>query len=247
MRYYHPILKEEAFKESKELFERSMTIEGTINKTFFLLLLVFVTTLFTWFLSYGESISIYGIFFFNFFTILIVGILIYIFKKIAPYAAPFYAIFQGFVIGSLSAIFDYKTNGIATQVALLIFGSLLSILIAYRTKIIDSTEKFKLGAFSALGAILFVYIIDVILHFFKLQLLYIHLTGVTGLLISFIIVIFAAIHLVFNFEFIEDGAKQRAPKYLEWYGAFGLIVTLIWLFSFYFFSRRYYGWRRRWF
>ncbi|GKV66960.1 hypothetical protein NCCP2331_31130 [Sporosarcina sp. NCCP-2331] len=151
-------------------------------------------------------------------------------KKIAAYTAPLYALLEGLAIGGISAMYETQFSGITTQAILLTFGTLFSLLFIYKSGWIKVTQNFKLGVFAATGAVMFVYIADLILRFFGMNVLFIHETGLVGIIISAVIVVIAALNLVLDFDFIEEGAKQQAPKYMEWYGAFGLMVTLVWLY-----------------
>jgi uncharacterized YccA/Bax inhibitor family protein len=112
----------------------------------------------------------------------------------------------------------------------LTFGVLFCLLLAYSTGLIRVTDRFRLGVVSATGAIAVTYLADMVLHFFNIQVPFIHQSGVWGILFSVFVVIIASLNLVLDFDFIESGTKSGAPKYMEWYGAFGLMVTLIWLY-----------------
>lgn len=154
-----------------------------------------------------------------------------IFKKTwAPLTAPLYAVIEGVVIGGISAIAEAQFQGIVFQAASLTFGTLLALLVAYRTGVIKVTERFRLGVVAATGGIFVVYLISLGLGFFGVNVPYIHTGGTIGILFSLFVVVIAALNLVLDFDFIERGAEEGAPKYMEWYGAFGLIVTLIWLY-----------------
>jgi uncharacterized YccA/Bax inhibitor family protein len=154
-----------------------------------------------------------------------------IFKKTwAPYTAPVYAILEGLVIGGISAYAESQFKGIVFQAVALTFGTLLSLLVAYRSGVIKVTEKFRLGVVAATGAIFLVYIVSMVLGFFGVSVPLIYSGGTIGILFSLFVVVIAALNLVLDFDFIERGAVEGAPKYMEWYGAFGLMVTLIWLY-----------------
>ncbi len=154
-----------------------------------------------------------------------------IFKKTwAPFTAPLYAVIEGVVIGGISAIAEAQFQGIVFQAASLTFGTLLALLVAYRTGVIKVTERFRLGVVAATGGIFVVYLISIVLGFFGINVPFIHSGGTIGILFSLFVVVIAALNLVLDFDFIERGSAEGAPKYMEWYGAFGLIVTLIWLY-----------------
>ena len=134
------------------------------------------------------------------------------------------------MLGSVSSMLEFLFPGIVMQAVALTFGTLLCLLLAYKSGFIKATENFKLGVFAATGAIAVIYIITFIMGFFGKNMPYIHESGTIGILFSLFVVVIAALNLVLDFDFIESGANQKAPKYMEWYAAFGLMVTLIWLY-----------------
>ena len=138
---------------------------------------------------------------------------------------------RALVLGGVSAIFEAMFPGIVFQAVCLTFGTLFCLLIAYRTGLIKATENFKLGVAAATGAIMLVYLVTFLLGLFGFgQLQFIHGSGLIGIGFSLFVVVIAALNLVLDFDFIESGAARGAPKYMEWYAAFGLMVTLIWLY-----------------
>ena len=154
-----------------------------------------------------------------------------IFKKTwAPVTAPLYAIAQGFFLGAISAMYEARFNGIVMQAVLLTFGTLFALLFAYRSGLIKATENFKLGVVAATGGIALVYLASIVLGFFGVQIPMIHESGIVGIGFSLFVVVIAALNLVLDFDFIENATEKGAPKYMEWYGAFGLMVTLVWLY-----------------
>ena len=211
--------------------EGRMTINGTINKTVILLVLLMIPAYWLWdmFSVSGQAAVmpwLYG----GLFGGLVVA-MVTIFKKTwAPFTSPIYALLEGLVIGGLSAIFEAQFPGIVFQAVALTFGTLFAMLVAYRSGVIKVTERFKLGVVSATGAIFLVYFVSLIIGFFGVNVPFIYSGGWFGILFSLFVVVIAALNLVLDFDFIEHGAEHGAPKYMEWYGAFGLIVTLIWLY-----------------
>jgi uncharacterized YccA/Bax inhibitor family protein len=154
-----------------------------------------------------------------------------IFKKTwAPVTAPIYALLEGLVLGSVSAILEVRFPGIAIQAVSLTFGTMVALLLAYRSGLIRVTDKFRLGIVAATGGIALFYVIEMILGFFGVHFTAVNGGGAIGIGFSVFVVIIAALNLVLDFDFIESGARAGAPKYMEWYGAFGLMVTLIWLY-----------------
>ena len=159
--------------------------------------------------------------------------LLTIFKKTwAPYTVSGYALLEGLALGGISRIFEEQYPGIASQAIFLTFGILAALLLAYKTGLIKPTENFKLGVFAATGGIFILYLISFIMSFFGsgMSILNPNNTSMLSIGFSLFVVVIAALNLVLDFDFIEEGADKGAPKYMEWYGAFGLLVTLIWLY-----------------
>jgi uncharacterized YccA/Bax inhibitor family protein len=203
-----------------------MTLQGTVNKSFLLLFLVFIGAVFVWdnpavFMPYLWLIAIGG------FGVAIVTV----FKKeIAGITSPVYAFLEGMLLGTISAVFEKQYPGIVIQAVALTFGTLFCLLTAYRSGLIKPTENFKLGVVAATGGIALIYFVSIIMGFFGARIPFIHESGPIGIGFSVFVVIIAALNLVLDFDFIEKGAEYGAAKYMEWYGAFGLIVTLVWLY-----------------
>src|SRR5713101_2873893 len=229
----NPTLKESTFERQEAYgIGETMTTEGTVNKTGILLLCVVATSVFTWrqFRESGDPSTAM--------PYLLVGLiggfilaLLTIFKRtLAPVTAPAYALFEGLVLGGLSAMFEARFPGIAIQAVGLTFGTLVCMLLAYRSGVVKVTEKFKLGVFAATGGIALLYLVTMVLGFFGVGVPAIYGAGPIGIAFSAFVVVIAALNLVLDFDLIEQGAAQGAPKYMEWYGAFALMVTLIWLY-----------------
>jgi uncharacterized YccA/Bax inhibitor family protein len=157
--------------------------------------------------------------------------LITTFKKTwAPVTAPIYALLEGLLLGGISATFEQRYPGIAIESVCLTFGTMFVLLLAYRSGMIKVTQKFRLGVVAATGAIFLFYMMEMVLGFFGIHFVAVNGSGLLGIGISLVIVCVAALNLVLDFDFIERGVAAGAPKYMEWYGAFGLMVTLIWLY-----------------
>ena len=151
--------------------------------------------------------------------------------KVAPFPSIPYALAEGLVLGAISAMYESQFGGITMQAAMLTFGVLLMMLFAYKTRLIKVTKKFRLGVICATGAIFLAYLATFVMQFFGMgDILYLHSSGPIGILISVGIVVVAALNLVLDFDFIEKGARHNSPKHMEWYGAFSLMVTLVWLY-----------------
>ena len=225
LRSGNPVLSKKTFDNTISVSEK-MTIEGTVNKTAISLLILVGTGYLTF-----DTLN----------PILLIGCgiggfifaLVTIFKKEwAPITVPIYAALQGAMLGGISYMYNYLYDGIVTNAILLTVGILVSLLIAYRSGYIKATENFKLGIFAATGGIAIVYLINFIMGFFGSGIGVMNINNASPLSIGFsiVVVIIAALNLVLDFDFIEEGAEKGAPKYMEWYGAFGLLVTLIWLY-----------------
>ena len=207
----------------------SMTIQGTVNKTAVLLLILTIVASFTWnryFLGYNVTglMMMGGIFG------LITAIITMFKKKIAHITAPAYVAFEGLFIGGLSATFEAMYPGIVIQAVGLTFSTLFCLLGAYKSGMIKVTENFKLGVAAATGGICLFYFATFILSMFGMSMNIFHGSGLISIGLSLVVVGIAALNLVMDFDFIEQGAENGAPKYMEWYSAFGLMVTLIWLY-----------------
>jgi uncharacterized YccA/Bax inhibitor family protein len=210
-----------------------MTLSGTVHKTGVLLVCALATASWTWyrFLEARDPSQVAGL-------LAIGGIggfifaMVTIFKKEwSPVTAPIYALLEGLLLGGISAMFDIRYPGIAIQAVALTFGTLFALLLAYSSGMIRVTQKFRLGVFAATGAIVLFYFAQMILGFFHVPLFAsVNGSGAIGIGFSLLVVGIAALNLVLDFDFIERGVNYGAPKYMEWYGAFGIMVTLIWLY-----------------
>jgi uncharacterized YccA/Bax inhibitor family protein len=230
MRTANPALNAETFTGLPMVASgESMTLQGTVNKTGILLLCVFATAAWSW--NQARASEQFGLaILVGIFGGLLLGIVTG-FKPIwAPVIAPIYALLEGLVIGGFSALLELRFPGIAMQAAGLTFSTLFCLLLAYRSGLVRATENFKLGVVSATGGISLVYLFSMILGFFGHTTPYIHGSGLVGIGFSVFFVGIAAMNLVLDFDFIESAARQGAPRYMEWYSAFGLMVTLIWLY-----------------
>ncbi len=229
MRTANPALNPNTFTGTRDLGGESMTLQGTVNKTGALLLCLFAAAAWTWSRAgAGEEIGPW---------ILIgalggfVTALVTVFKKNwSPVTAPVYALLEGLVIGGISALLEQQFHGIAMQAAGLTFGTLFCLLLAYTSGMIRVSENFKLGVVAATGGIMLVYLASMVLGLFGHAIPFIHDNSPIGILFSLFVVGVAAMNLVLDFDLIESAARRGAPKYMEWYGAFALMVTLVWLY-----------------
>jgi uncharacterized YccA/Bax inhibitor family protein len=230
MRTSNPALNERAF-QGQVAYGEAMTLQGTVNKTGVLLLCVVVAAAWTWGLTHSESPeAAYPWMIGGVLGGLVVALVTVFKKEWSPITSPVYALLEGLALGGISAIFDRMYPGIAIQAVGLTFGTLLAMLLAYKTGVIRATKKFKIGVFAATGGIALLYLVDIVLHFFSRPVSFIHEGTPIGIAFSLFVVVIAALNLVLDFDLIETGVSRGAPKYMEWYGAFGLMVTLIWLY-----------------
>jgi uncharacterized YccA/Bax inhibitor family protein len=230
----NPIFGQSATANIKQAFGTGevMTLNGTVNKTFILLLAVAVSASFAWkqaFASEGIGAAA-GLMTFGAIGGLIAALVTVFKKEWAAVTAPIYAILQGLFVGGLSAVAESMYPGLVMQAVALTIGVFVLMLFAYRTEVIKPTKKFMMGVFAATGAVALIYLVSMVLGMFGVQVPMIHSNGPIGIIFSLVVVTIAALNLILDFKFIEDGSKQSLPKYMEWYGAFGLMVTLIWLY-----------------
>lgn len=245
MRSGNPALNAKIFdREQSYGAGEAMTLQGTVNKTIVLLALLVISASWVWGkvmqpASAFEGMetaarqmpsSVGGLMMVGLFGGLITGFVTIFNKKIAGITAPIYALFEGLMLGGLSAMFEMQYPGIVIQAVSLTFGTLFCLLMAYKSGIIKATENFKLGIVAATGAICLIYFVSLIMGFFGTTIPMIHGSGPVGIGFSLFVVTIAALNLVMDFDFIEHGAESGAPKHMEWYGAFGLLVTLVWLY-----------------
>ena len=243
MRTANPVLNENTFSQAPSYGAAgTMTIQGVVNKTAILLFILGACAYYVWqkvlqptpILTEERAIAtsqqvapfIMGGLFGGF----ILGMITTFARQWASITAPLYAVCEGFFLGGISAYFEITYPGIVGQAVLLTFGTLLSLLLAYKSGMIKVTDNFRLGIFAATGGIALFYLLTMILGFFKIQVPVVYGSSPLGIAFSFFVVVIAALNLVLDFDFIERGARTGAPKYMEWYGAFGLIVTLVWLY-----------------
>jgi uncharacterized YccA/Bax inhibitor family protein len=228
----NPALRESTFKGLPIAAEgEGMTIEGTVNRTYVLFLLLIVGVAGAVIADEG---ALYGLMLLGAIGGLVVAIATVVRKQWAPITAPIYAVLEGLFVGAISLVMEAAYPGIVLPAVSLTFGTLFALLATYRSGLIKATENFKLGVAAATGAIFVVYVAQFVLNLVGVQVGFLHEAifgnGVLGIAVSLVVIVVAALNLVLDFDFIEQGEAARAPKYMEWYGAFGLLVTLIWLY-----------------
>jgi len=199
-----------------------MTLDGAVNKTGILLALCVGGAYFGW---NSPGLVMPSI---------LIGLVIALFTifrpKNSPYTAPAYAAIEGVALGGITMIFEAQYPGIGIQAIGLTFGILASLLFCYKSGIIKPDENFRLMVFSGTMGIMILYLVNFVMSFFGNSIGFIHSNGLFGIGFSLFVVAIASLNLVLDFDFIEEGAEKGMPKYLEWYAAFSLMVTLIWLY-----------------
>jgi|TARA_B100001059_G_scaffold83033_1_gene81097 uncharacterized YccA/Bax inhibitor family protein len=229
----NPALSDSTFRSEGRAVGQTMTLQGTVNKTGILLGILVLTAVYTWnlFFQTGNPAAVMPIATGGAIGGFVLA-LITIFKKAwSPFTAPIYAALEGLFLGGISAIFEYQYPGIVIQATGLTLGTLASLLVLYKLGIIKPTENFRLMIVSATMGIAVLYLISMIMNMFGSSGVgFIHSNGLFGIGFSLFVVAIAALNLVLDFDFIEQGSEMGAPKYMEWFGAFSLMVTLIWLY-----------------
>lgn len=232
MRTANPALNARLFQGVGATTGEAMTLQGTVNKTGLLLICVVATAAWTWhqFMHARTPEAVLPAIMIGAIGGLVFALVTAFKKEWSPVTAPVYALLEGLVLGGLSAILELRFPGIAIQAVSLTFGTLVVLLLAYRSGLIRVTEKFRLGVVAATGGIALFYFVQIVLGFFGVHFTAVNGSGAIGIGFSVFVVIIAALNLVLDFDFIESGVSAGAPKYMEWYAAFGLMVTLIWLY-----------------
>ena len=228
----NPVLREATYEGVRALgADEVMTLDGTVNKTGILIIFTILTASWTWSLARSGDPTAAAL-------PLIVGLigglivaLATVFKPMwSPVTAPLYALLEGLVLGGISAFTEARYPGIAIEAVALTMGVLVCMLLIYRARLIQATEKFRIGVIAATGAIFLVYMVSILLGFFGIHMPKIYDAGPVGIVFSLVVTAVAALNLILDFDLIERGAVQGAPKFMEWYGGFAILVTLIWLY-----------------
>jgi uncharacterized YccA/Bax inhibitor family protein len=226
----NPALKADSFESvAREAGGEAMTIEGTVNKTGTSLLVLLACASLQWNAVFGEELLL---------PLTLVGLiggsvvaLVTVFKKAwAPVTPMLYAALEGLCLGGISLVFEARYPGIVVNAVGLTLGVLGVLLLAYRSGLVRPSENMKLGIVAATGGVAVLYLVSMGLGLFGRSIPYIHESGPIGIGFSLVVIVIAALNLVLDFDFIERGAELGAPKYMEWYAAFGLLVTLVWLY-----------------
>lgn len=232
MKTSNPTLNADSFRVEQVSSGEPMTLTGTVNRTGILLICTVATAAWTWnrFFQSPDAQTVLPFVAIGGIGGFILAIVTVFKKEWSPITAPIYALLEGLVLGGISAMMELRYRGIAVQAVGLTFGTLFVLLLAYHSGLIRVSEKFKLGVIAATGGIALFYLVQFVLAFFGIRFAAINGSGLIGIGFSVVVVIVAALNLILDFDFIESGVAAGAPKYMEWYGAFALIVTLVWLY-----------------
>jgi uncharacterized YccA/Bax inhibitor family protein len=239
----NPAANEEIYRRAAtEPAAAFMTIQGTAIKGLLLVGLLVLTFGYSWYhalaaihdaaegAAVGTPPALAGMLMGGFLGGFVVALITCFSPRLSPFTAPLYAALEGLALGALSAFFNARYPGIVFQAVTLTVGTLAAMLVLFASRIIRVTERFRIGIIAATGGICLVYLASFILGFFGMQVPFLHDTGPIGIGISVVVVVVAAFNLLLDFDSIERGAQYRAPKYMEWYGGFSLLVTLVWLY-----------------
>ena len=211
----------------------TMTLKGTLNKFGFMLLMLMGSAYYSW-KEFAGGGNVQPLMWTGLIGGLVIALVIIFKKEWAGYLAPLYALMEGLFLGAISAIYNEafaaKAPNIIMNAVGLTFGTAIAMYFLYSFKIIKATEKFKSVVITATMGIAIFYLIAMVVRMFGIDMAFLHEGSLLGIGISLFIVAIAALNLILDFDMIEQGTAAGAPKYMEWYGAFGLMVTIVWLY-----------------
>jgi uncharacterized YccA/Bax inhibitor family protein len=230
----NPTLSEKHFEKTQVLNQSEiMTESGTMNKFFMMCLLVIASASFTW-SAYSQGKDVTSWMWIGAIGGLIVALATVFKPNWSPITAPIYALLEGLFVGAISAVYNNAFQNIAPNIVMqavgLTFGVVIAMFILYRFGVIKATERFRSIVIMATSGIMIFYLIAMLLRMFNVQMPFLHEGSMLGIGFSLFVVAIAALNLILDFDMIEKGVAHGAPKYMEWYGAFGLIVTIVWLY-----------------
>lgn len=230
----NPALSEKNFQTLyTDSYGETMTMRGTLNKFGFMLLMLMGTAYYSW-KEFAEGGNVQPLIWTGLIGGLVTAIVIIFKKEWAGYLAPLYALMEGLFLGAISAMYNdafaAKAPNIVMNAVGLTFGTAIAIYFLFSFKIIQATEKFKSVIFAATAGIAIFYLLAMVLRMFGIDMAFLHEGSLMGIGFSLVVVVIAALNLILDFDRIEQGAAAGAPKYMEWYGAFGLMVTIVWLY-----------------
>jgi uncharacterized YccA/Bax inhibitor family protein len=225
----NPVIRDSIFSRAQVIESgATMTTQGTINKTGFLLLILTASSMVGWNLA-GTPLGLVlaGV---GAIGGLILAITLTFKPQWATFGAPTYAVLEGLVVGAVSAMYDHSHPGIASNALILTFGILALMLALYHFKILRATARFTRTVILATMGIFLLYMVDMIMGLFGTHIMFINSASPVGILFSVAVAGLAAMNLIIDFGFVEQGVARQAPKYMEWYAGFTLLVTLVWLY-----------------
>lgn len=230
----NPAVSEKAFRNTTGFdYSNAMTVRGTLNKFGFMFLMVMGTAYYSW-NEFARNVDVQPLIWIGALGGLVVALVIMFKKEWSPYLAPLYALLEGLFLGAVSAYYNdafaVKAPGIIMNAVGLTFGTVIAMYLLYSFKIIQATQKFKAIIFTATAGIAIFYLISMVLRMVGIEMAFLHEGSTFGIGFSLVVVAIAALNLIMDFDMIEQGAAAGAPKYMEWYGAFGLMVTIVWLY-----------------
>lgn len=230
----NPTLSEKSFKQTEYIdYTNSMTVRGTLNKFGFMFLMVLGTAYYSW-KEYATGGNVQPLIWTGALGGLVVALVIMFKKEWSLYLAPLYALLEGLFLGAVSAYYNdafaAKAPNIIMNAVGLTFGTVIAMYLLYSFKVVRATQKFKAVIVTATAGIAIFYLIALVLRMFGIQMAFLHEGSTFGIGFSLVVVAIAALNLILDFDMIEKGSEAGAPKYMEWYGAFGLMVTIVWLY-----------------
>lgn len=233
----NPALSEKRFKDTVlddvVYGSNTMTVRGTMNKFGIMLLLLMSTAFYAW-KEFAEDGNVQPLMWTGLIGGLVIAIVLMFKQEWSPYLVPVYALLEGLFIGAISATYDYifaeKAPFIILQAVGLTMGVCIAMYLLYSFRIIKATQKFRAIVTTATAGIMIFYLISFVLSFFGITIPFLHEGSALGIGFSILVVGLAASYLILDFDMIETGSEMGAPKYMEWYGAFGLMVTVVWLY-----------------
>ena len=234
----NPTLSENRFRDTVLAdvltHENAMTLKGTLNKFGFLFLMVLGSSFYSW-KEFADGGNVVPLMWTGALGGLAIAIILVFKKQWSPYLAPLYALLEGLFVGAISAMYNYafadKAPNLIINAVGLTFGVAIAMYLLYSFRIIKATEKFKSVVITATVGIAIFYVLVMVLRLFGFDNMpFLHEGSVFGIIFSLFVVTIAALNLILDFDMIEKGAEMGAPKYMEWYGAFGLLVTIVWLY-----------------
>lgn len=231
----NPTLSEKRFEKTMQGYSdgSTMTKSGTLNKFGLMMLLVIASASFTW-KAAAEGKDVMPWMLGGAIGGLIVVIALSFRPQWSPIGAPIYALLTGAFVGGISAYYNNAFAEIAPNIIMqavgLTFGVVIAMFGLYHFKIIKATERFRSVVFTATAGIAIFYVLSWVLGMFGVTMPLIHENTTMGIIFSLVVVAIAALNLILDFDMIERGSEMGAPKFMEWYGAFALVVTIVWLY-----------------